>query len=106
VVPRLQLTSVAGARCDDRLSEGKEKRGLATAPAPLFSGYGVPAAGSSQLHPLVRFSTSLVTTLGFHLGFAPFAMDRLQQFLGDRLVKNIGTDATQRFIAPRIRFGP
>jgi hypothetical protein len=58
---------------------------------------------ASSCGKLVRL---LLATLGLHLGFAPLAGEHLPQLLGDRLVKNIGIDATQRFIAPRIRLGP
>jgi hypothetical protein len=51
-------------------------------------------------------SARLVATLGLRLSFAPLAMKRLQQLLGDWLVKNIRADPTQRSVAACICLCP
>lgn len=75
-----------------------------------------PRAASRRLPPvpgdhrrltgLLRPSARLPATLGIHLSFAPLAIERLPQLLGNGLIKNLHADPSQRFVAPRIRFGP
>jgi hypothetical protein len=45
-------------------------------------------------------------TLGLHLSFALLAMERLPQLFGYGIIKNLHADPPQRFVAPRISFGP